>query len=316
MYSRRPIRAIVLAALSASLALPAGPALALLVDPVFSVAYGLNTTNAPLDVSVKETAPVSRSADVVSNSVFGTPNKRVTVSTNADRGQIKTLNKMSISSVFSPNRSEAASSFLASVFICGAGSVMTCVDPNISDPIPIPYPNISRTTNFTFDNAEGSSRVEVKVNSTTVASERITRQDGDEPGTLKETVKQKLTQPDGSRLTGLSIVKVQGSNAPLAFSLAVSTESVIGCSVNCSGTIDETQTVSFVEDEPAFLGLPDGLTIFAPELNIFNNRWTPPGSVSPPGPVAVSEPATLPLVLSGLLFLGLAARRSRMAGTA
>ena len=309
MYSCRLIQAVFWATLVVGFVLPSGPARAFLFDPTFTVGFGTNTTNAPFDLAESATTPLSRSADVVTNSVFGPPAKQVTVIANADRGQIKTLNKITNFGFFSPNRSEVTARFRAGVGICGAGSVMTCVNPNLSGPIPIPYPNINRTTNFTFDNASGFSRVTAKINGTTVGSSELSRSDGDEPGSLKDIISGRVLGPGGRRVTGLSVPPIV--NAPVLFVLEVSTESLVSCAISCSGIIDETQTVSFVENEPAFLGLPDGLTIFAPDLNIFNNRWTPPGSSSPPDQLAVPEPATLPLLLTGLLILGLAARRRR-----
>jgi hypothetical protein len=65
-----------------------------------------------------------------------------------------------------------------------------------------------------------------------------------------------------------------------------------------SATLNAMNTMSFSKSGPAFI-LPDGLTINAPELNIFNNQWIDPRVVTPPVS-AVPLPAGLPLLLAGL----------------
>ena len=73
MYRRRFTGAAAAAILGVSVALPAGPALAIFATPTFGVGFGTNTTNAPFTLSESATNPLSRSADVVTNSVFGPP---------------------------------------------------------------------------------------------------------------------------------------------------------------------------------------------------------------------------------------------------
>lgn len=75
--------------------------------------------------------------------------------------------------------------------------------------------------------------------------------------------------------------------------------------------MDASSTLSFNPDGPAFI-LPEGFTVNAPELNIFNNRWIDPRAiVTPPSPSAVPLPASLPMLLAGSAMLGIVGRRRR-----
>lgn len=70
-----------------------------------------------------------------------------------------------------------------------------------------------------------------------------------------------------------------------------------------TSTFDSYDSLSFSKDGPAFI-LPDGFTVNAPELNIFNNQWIDPRAN------VVPLPAGLPLLLSGLAALGFLRRRN------
>lgn len=311
MLDQRSARAAISGFCGAILALLAAPAAAAVIQPVFTIAYGTNTITAPFDFTLFGPTPLSRSVDVVTDSVFGPPAKRVRLQVESDRGAIRTLNSMNIFNFFSPNRSEVVASFKAPVFICDASSTTSCVSPTTSGSIPIPYPNISRTAIYTFDDAAGFSQLTVKVNNTTLANSRISSSDGDAAGVTSGVISQRLVELAGPvPMTGLSLVATGGATAAdiPTFLLEVVSTSLIGCSQSCGGIIDETHTISFIENELAFIGLPDGYTIFAPELNIFNNRWISPAATQP-GPSPVPEPATLPLFLAGIVGVGFLARR-------
>lgn len=316
MHSQRSARATLSAFLGAVLALLAAPAGAVVIQPVFSIAYGANTVNAPFDFSQSAVTPLSNSIDVVTDSVFGPPAKRVRLQVESDRGAIRTLNSMNIFGFFSPNRSETVASFKAQVSICDASSTTTCISPAISGSIPIPYPNISRTAIYSFDNASGFSVLSVKVNNTTLANDRVNLTDGNAAGVTSGVISQRLVDTTGPVPTTGLFVAATGGTDPAdipTFLIEVRTASLIGCSQSCGGTIDETHTINFIEDELAFLGLPDGYTIFAPDLNIFNNRWISPAAATSPGPSPVPEPTTLALFLAGVMGVGFLARRKRRA---
>lgn len=72
-----------------------------------------------------------------------------------------------------------------------------------------------------------------------------------------------------------------------------------------SSTLNALNTLSFSKTGPAFV-LPDGFTVNAPELNIFNNQWIDPRVTVTPA--AVPLPAALPLLLAALGALGLIRR--------
>ena len=74
-----------------------------------------------------------------------------------------------------------------------------------------------------------------------------------------------------------------------------------------AATLSAMNTLSFSKTGPAFI-LPDGLTVNAPELNIFNNRWIDPRV--PVAPSVVPLPAGLPLLLTALGAFGLIRRRA------
>lgn len=72
-----------------------------------------------------------------------------------------------------------------------------------------------------------------------------------------------------------------------------------------TATLDAFNSLSFSKTGPAFI-LPDGFTVHAPELNIFDNRWVDP-RVTDPSPIPL--PAGLPLLVCGLGLLGLMGQR-------
>ncbi len=74
-----------------------------------------------------------------------------------------------------------------------------------------------------------------------------------------------------------------------------------------AATLNAMNTLSFSKSGPAFI-LPDGLTVNAPELNIFNNQWIDPRVTVTPS--AVPLPAGLPLLLAALGTFGLIRRRA------
>lgn len=79
-----------------------------------------------------------------------------------------------------------------------------------------------------------------------------------------------------------------------------------------STLIDATSTLSFDPNGPAFI-LPEGFTVNAPEINIFDNRWIDPRATVVNPPSAVPVPASLPLLLAGGLMLGYVGRKRSQA---
>ncbi len=77
---------------------------------------------------------------------------------------------------------------------------------------------------------------------------------------------------------------------------------------NAFADFDGFNSLSFATDGPAFI-LPDGFTVNAPELNIFDNQWIDPRA----DPSVVPLPAGLPLLLGAIAFLGLTRRKAGQA---
>ncbi|MGB5398075.1 MAG: VPLPA-CTERM sorting domain-containing protein, partial [Gammaproteobacteria bacterium] len=69
-------------------------------------------------------------------------------------------------------------------------------------------------------------------------------------------------------------------------------------------TFDSLNSLSFSKDGPAFL-VPEGFTVNAPELNIFDNQWIDPRAS------VVPLPASLPLLLSGIVALSFLRKRNK-----
>ena len=94
------------------------------------------------------------------------------------------------------------------------------------------------------------------------------------------------------------------------FSLSGGAAVVGGTDSFASATLNAMNTLSFSKTGAAFI-LPNGLTVNAPELNIFNNRWVDPRVVTPPVST-VPLPAGLPLLLAGLGTFGWLRRKQSM----
>ena len=75
---------------------------------------------------------------------------------------------------------------------------------------------------------------------------------------------------------------------------------------NAFADFDGFNSLSFATDGPAFI-LPEGFTVNAPELNIFDNRWVDPRIDTAPVPL----PAALPFLLGALGVLGVIQRRQK-----
>lgn len=93
------------------------------------------------------------------------------------------------------------------------------------------------------------------------------------------------------------------TNTP--FTLTIDLDLTAGAELNGFIDLDYSHTVSFPSSGPAF-NVPSGLTVDAPELNVFDNRW-----VDPRPSTTTPEPATCGFVLGALLLTICRARKLR-----
>lgn len=89
-----------------------------------------------------------------------------------------------------------------------------CITPAAPSPIPIPYPNIAKSS----DTAKGSKKVKCDGNPICLKDSNFSMSMGDEPGTNKGVASGK--QKDKAEFVNYSFdVKVEGKNVPRAFDL-------------------------------------------------------------------------------------------------
>jgi hypothetical protein len=255
----------------------------------FSYIFGLDTNTGTLGGGVVSAAtPGSARESQTYN--FGSRNFTSTASAAANPGVVSALAQLSAQFVvpgFFTARPEAVASMTGSVTICAPSSTaQSCLPP--SAPIPFPYPNLLLES--TVDRDGGLAQVT-----------GVARINGDVAGTATGVTSGMIRFPSAG----------PGGMTPGSFSMQIAVSAIASCSVTgCNAVADASNSLKFVEGEPAFLGLPAGYTIFAPDFNIADNRWTDPRKpVGTPAPIPL--PAGLPLLLSGLLALGVLRRRNR-----
>jgi hypothetical protein len=261
----------------------------------FGYLFALDTSNGPLTGGVAN-SPVPGNGGESETFNFGSRIFTTTVMAGADRGVAAAMVRLSADYVFpgfSTARPEAIASTSGEVRVCGPGSsANACIPP--SGPIPFPTPNVMLES--VIINDPGIAPVagyahatgDVRINGMHVASVRHT-------ATSSTPIRPSVP---GDLTTG-------------SFTMQIAVSTIANCATTqCLVLADASNSLKFVEGEPAFLGLPAGYTIFAPDFNIADNRWTDPRKpVGTPAPIPL--PAGLPLLLSGLLALGVLRRRNR-----
>lgn len=287
-----------LAGVALLLAAAAGPASAL---PVFTAAWGLDTTNAPFDATLFGNDPVTggdsrtvswpydRTLDFYSTAAAA----------NADQGVVGVLARISVArnTSLQTARVESVASMKGSVNLCAPGSAPgVCTPPAPGAPIPIPYPNfyLSTTNTQTGSHALGLLSVVVSINGDAVDSQSLTGVSG-----------LQTLGPANGATTGMF-------TSTGAFEVKFDIAAIVTCSTTgCVAEVDASHSLSFVEGAPAFLGLPDGWTVWSEDLNIVDNRWTDPRVTSAPPPPSADVPAaaTLPLSIAGLAAFAVRRRR-------
>ena len=193
-------------------------------------------------------------------------------------------------------RVESVASMKGSVNLCAPGSAPgVCTPPAPGAPIPIPYPNfyLSTTNTQTGSHALGLLSVVVSINGDAVDSQRLTGVSG-----------LQTLGPANGATTGMF-------TSTGAFEVKFDIAAIVTCSTTgCVAEVDASHSLGFVEGAPAFLGLPDGWTVWSEDLNIVDNRWTDPRTSSPPPSGNVPAAATLPLSIAGLAAFAVLLNRS------
>lgn len=177
-----------------------------------------------------------------------------------------------------PVRIDSTVSQLGSVQICASFTMNICVAP--SQPWVV-TPNLEFNTTYTLSGTKstaggGASTAKLFLNGSFVdqtSSQVISLTNGD------LDVNTAMDNPIGVVFGDISLM------------LWVETQA--GCGqAPCTTTVSAMNTLEFSTTGPAFLGLPEGWTVFAPDFNIYDNQYIP---VTSPIPL----PGSLALALTG-----------------
>lgn len=280
----------------------AGPAAAL---PVFTAGWGLNTINAPFDAALTENTPVSGGNSRTTRWFFDPALEfyTVTASADANRGVVGVLASISVARNigYQTARVESIASMQGTVNLCAPGGAPgVCAPPAPGVPVPIPYPNFHLTTNQTQTDAHSLASLTARVSISAT---------GNAAGVSQDVVSLNVLGPHSNSPFGPDSGATTGVDTTTgAFTVKFDLAAIVSCSTTgCVSAVDASHSLGFVEGAPAFLGLPDGWSVWSQELNIADNRWTDPRTPSEPPSADAPAPATLPLILAGLAAF--AARR-------
>jgi MYXO-CTERM domain-containing protein len=201
---------------------------------------------------------------------------------------------------FQTSRVEAVASMKGTVQLCAPGSTPgVCTPPTPGVPVPIPYPNFNFTSTHTQTDGNSLASLFLRVSI------------GDDAGTLTGVASRTVLGNAGTVNFGPD----DGATTDLftstgAFPVKFDIGALVGCSATgCVSAVDASHSLSFAGGAPAFLGLPEGWTVWSEELNIVDNRWIDPRVPTKAPSNGVPAPATAPLVLAGLAAF--TARRRR-----
>ncbi|MCB2101590.1 MAG: DUF4150 domain-containing protein [Rhodobacterales bacterium] len=288
-----------------------------MAEPVFHVAYGLDTSNGPLTDSLFQSSPADLGETATVTSPFYA--RQVQVQAQAERGRIRLMNSVRTTGPYAIARPEALASFQADVFLCDSSSPVnanvrnrtfdadSCMAPGNLDALSIvPYPNISLSgTGSASQGALAAFSVTATVNGTTV-------------GTGGSTFNTSIGDAAGT-LGGIVAPLVTGVGSPFTnnvMSVKVNAATITGCNnigrvIPCQAMVDLSHTIEFVDTGDVFEGLLPNMTVWSPDLNIFDNRWYSPEFYA--NPPQAPEPPAVALFLLGLTGLAVMGRRRQRA---
>lgn len=291
----------------ASLALTIGSLTGASAVPVFSVSYGYNTTISPFDFIDTGPAPVSGTMGTVNtNNIYGAPAKSVTVDVSAERGRLRVTNTVQIFDQYSYNRSEGTASFSGEILFCQGGSLAPtggCLPP--TQPVPQPFVvrlpslqasgSINATNGNVVGTASGVVRTNIYTNGSLVASKTVQAKTSSSSAVYKS-----INQPGGLIFPLDAVTVCDATGCRLQFRVDV--ETTVGCNSGpgCQASVLMGNSLNFFEGQDLFENLPAGISVWSPDLNIFDNRWYSPETLAANN---VPAPASTPLFLVGLALL-------------
>ena len=178
---------------------------------------------------------------------------------------------------------------------------------------PVPYVQISGSATAS-ERALAIFNIVARINGQTAfnASANIETSQGDQAGVPLDVVSGSVMSNNAVWESFATNVIVTGARATMELSAVA----IVGCSNegpaenNCRSEIQAGNSINFIENADAFLNVPEEVTVWSPDLNIWNNRWYSPETLAALAPGAGSGSVPAPSTILLFAFVLPLLRRS------